>query len=346
MCLAPRFPGGLGPRGGAHSGFTLIELLVVIAIIAILIGLLLPAVQKVREAAARAQCQNNLKQMGLALHSYHDSFKYFPPACLKQAIQDNTALSMKTMFWSGLILPYIEQGPLWAQIKDFNGATDWTSGPYLAATQLPLPIYRCPSTTDEMFYNEGVSGRAACSYGVNVSGSVGNPSFARANEDGTNLDDGAPGGVTFTINNTPYPQLVHPRFDGVFCQNTQRRVGDISDGTSNTIGIAERFRVPGATVGSNVAGGTSLKGTTTGYYAVGCNYTQNTASQYSGSIGVPINLMDPGQRGYAGFRSRHTGGINAVFMDGSVRFVTENTSDAVRLGIGTYAGGEVFQMDF
>src|SRR6202007_443244 len=102
---SPRVP---RPR----SAFTLIELLVVIAIIAILIALLVPAVQKVRAAAARTQCTNNLKQMGIAIHTYHDANKHMPPACLKEAIQDNGA-SYKTMFWSGLILPYIDQGPLW-----------------------------------------------------------------------------------------------------------------------------------------------------------------------------------------------------------------------------------------
>src|SRR5207302_1290953 len=99
-------------------GFTLIELLVVIAIIAILIALLVPAVQKVREASARIQCGNNLKQMGLAIHGYHDVNKYIPPACLSEAIQDDNT-SYKAIYWSGLILPYIDQNPLYVSISGF-----------------------------------------------------------------------------------------------------------------------------------------------------------------------------------------------------------------------------------
>src|SRR6188768_2841339 len=93
-------------------GFTLIELLVVIAIIAVLIALLVPAVQKVREAAARAQCQNNLKQMSLAMHGYHDVYKSFPPGILREMIQDSGVGSNSSVFWDYYILPFIEQQAL------------------------------------------------------------------------------------------------------------------------------------------------------------------------------------------------------------------------------------------
>src|SRR6185369_3767499 len=140
-------------------GFTLIELLVVIAIIAILIALLVPAVQKVREAAARAQCQNNLKQMGLAMHNYHDTKKEFPPGdssdytpygtiTFPQAgtAPANTYSGGWGSSWIVFILPYVEQSTLYSRWV-FNGASGYTNATNSAAwNNVKIPTFRCPSS--------------------------------------------------------------------------------------------------------------------------------------------------------------------------------------------------------
>src|SRR5260370_14592072 len=134
---------GFAPR--RRGGFTLIELLVVIAIIAILIALLLPAVQKVREAAARVSCTNNLKQIGLALHSYHDTNGYFPPGYLDGNTDPNSTPDNDVgpgWGWAPFLLPYLEQGNVYNQINFKVGVG---VGSTTAISQLPLKIFQCPS---------------------------------------------------------------------------------------------------------------------------------------------------------------------------------------------------------
>src|SRR5947208_2357155 len=136
-----------------RPGFTLIELLVVIAIIAILVGLLVPAVQKVREAAARTQCQNNLKQVGLALHNYHDVYKSLPPGQTNEIVNYDYPPYGERRCWMQKILPYLEQGPLYQQIEawmnqpssppgqaPYNAHVWWTPGRWTI-----VPTLMCPS---------------------------------------------------------------------------------------------------------------------------------------------------------------------------------------------------------
>ena len=188
-----------------RHGFTLIELLVVIAIIAVLIGLLLPAVQKVREAAARSQCANNLKQIGLGLHNYALTNDAFPPGY-------NGVGMTPGWGWSAFLLPYVEQqglsDALGLPLSDFGNGAD--PAPPVALTQMGLKVYTCPSATDptqnfqKRFYGKnnyrGICGGVA-------------PTFWAANED----------------------------YGGMLWQNSAVRFQDITDGTANTIIVGECF---------------------------------------------------------------------------------------------------------
>jgi prepilin-type N-terminal cleavage/methylation domain-containing protein/prepilin-type processing-associated H-X9-DG protein len=344
-------------------GFTLIELLVVIAIIAILIGLLVPAVQKVRAAAARAQCQNNLKQMGLALHSYHDSYKVFPSSCWKKSIQDPTSggagsltralnepYNPAALHWSYIILPYMEQGNLYKTLPfapppppppgsgssppNLQTSPAWLAPPYLTALQTPLPYMLCPATSDNASYNDNsrgvpIPGRAAASYAVVISGIITNNNH---NDDGSAGSPGSPFG---------FYTLEQARFNGPFNQNSRFRIASMLDGTSNTAAIGERYRYHD-NAGTNGHGGW-------GTFAIGSPHAQNGHNLFSGSTGVPFNPVIPNPasdtRHLIGFSSRHDGGVNFVFLDGSVRFLSDAIADATRMAIGSRAGGEVFNLD-
>jgi prepilin-type N-terminal cleavage/methylation domain-containing protein/prepilin-type processing-associated H-X9-DG protein len=340
-----------------RRGFTLIELLVVIAIIAILVALLIPAVQKVREAAARAQCTNNLKQIGLALHGFHSDYRTLPPAMARFDHMDDGGPYNAT-FWSYFLLPYLEQGPLFTSAP-FVQTPDWTSGNYLIAAETQLSILRCPSSTDLDTYNSGgIANRYAISYAVVGSGSIGNPyaSSVEGNNGATetilHMDDGAwdpTGGFKGWGWYIDYPY----RRDGAFNQNSIVQLIQVTDGTSNTAAVGERVRlIPSPSLyPENDAG----HGDEYGTWAMGTNWIENHLEECLGSIGIPFNYNGETGGTYirfaasntaGGFSSNHIGkGVNFAFLDGSVHFLSADTSNFVRMALGTIQGGEVATID-
>lgn len=315
----------------SRRGFTLIELLVVIAIIAILIALLLPAVQQAREAARRTQCRNNLKQIGLALHNYHDNFLQFPPGAfwnLPTATCNNTTHQKGSILLH--ILPYIDQAPLF-NLWDFRLCnTDVATFPSPSTTQLrttTIAAYLCPSDISPPKNGTvAIHNYAAC-VGANTTG-------------------GATGSPTCPCNATPWNQFVLPNtgangISGMFTRAYRTsNIRDNTDGTSNTIYFGEvrpdcsNHANAGWANANNGQGLTSTvipinynscnKGTPTGASPADCAYRCNWVTEL-------------------GYKSLHVGGAHMLMGDGTVRFFSENISMQVYSSLGAKADGSSFQ---
>lgn len=325
---------GMAPR--RRRGFTLIELIVVIAIIALLAALLLPAVQQVREAARRSQCQNNLKQIGLALHNYLDAFTRFPPVSVLPAGKTFEPYSAHVR-----LLPYIEQSGL-SQLVDWDVSAQFTANPTLA--RMRISIYLCPSEVNDRERITPTLVHYPLNYGFNegtwfifdpVSGKVGDGAFHPNRAF-------APSEISDGLSTTLAAAEVQAFQPNLWDTGNPSTLGVLPP--ASTAAVAAFF---GGTFDSNghtewVEGDVHETGFTTTlppnaivpYTTAGITYSVDVTSMRDGeSTTWPT---------YAAItaRSAHPGYVNALLLDGAVRTVSENIDLLVWRAAGTRAGSE------
>ncbi len=322
------------PRTRRRTGFTLIELLVVIAIIGILVGLLLPAVQQAREAARRTQCKNNLKQIGLALHSYHDAFTVLPPIGCYQA-----GVTGKSFSPQARILPYLEQANLQNLI---NFKISYEVQPDVCRTR--VPIYLCPSETNDRARLDGAITHYPLNYAVNA-------------------------GTWHVFN-----RATHEGSDGMFAPNYAYRIGDARDGSTNTLLVSEVVAytpylrdgknpsaagIPAPTDPAAIAAfGGSLKDSGHTEWVDGHVHHSGFTTTFNPNAMVPFKSgsdtlsvdftssregQTVDQITYSAITSRssHTGLVQVLMIDGSVRSISDTINAATWRALGTRAGREV-----
>jgi prepilin-type N-terminal cleavage/methylation domain-containing protein len=300
----------------SKNGFTLVELLVVIAIIGILIGMLLPAVQMVREAARRITCGNNIRQLGLSMHNYESAQGHLP-----------SGWSENGYTWGVEILPFIEQQNLYSTIE--RGAS-WTSGANERAAATVVPIARCPtSPLDDHYDHNGVSDRVPADYRANIGSNVRGDAGPKLTGS-VALSDGNPNGVFWGCSKTKF--------------------GDVSDGLSNTVFIAEsltdpRFKKDGNSsdhwfIGSPNMSDFQCNGASGGGTG-GHDFSEVVGS---GMVEMNARISNPSLHGAlieVSFGSYHNGGMNVVLGDGSTHFISEEIDTSAYQATFSRNGGEV-----
>jgi prepilin-type N-terminal cleavage/methylation domain-containing protein len=324
-----------------RRAFTLIELLVVIAIIAVLIALLLPAVQQAREAARRTQCKNNLKQLGLALHNYHDTFRAFPFAMSSPGLKNVTGLVM--------LLPYIDQAPLYNSLNQNAPMGKWksnTSGGLapiqpvnLVASTTRMAAFLCPSDNgteyigdDATYYGANTSGQTykTC-YGFSVTSGYCDPSVSYTN----GVWQGNGYGLWTNEGKTS---------KAMFGFESKCNMRDVTDGTSNTVAMCETTLdcyngqgQPWATV--DWVGGAFVifpTGGSTGSSKLNEWYAPASWASWTSYKGTPGTVIS-----WGGAASVHTGGVQVLMGDGAVRFLSENINSLTINRLGAISDGQV-----
>jgi prepilin-type N-terminal cleavage/methylation domain-containing protein/prepilin-type processing-associated H-X9-DG protein len=310
----------------ARGGFTLIELLVVIAIIAVLTALLLPAVQSARGAAAKAQCQNNQKQIGLALHNFHETNNVFPASGWTMAGPGNPA--GKYVGWRPLILPYLEQGNL---RKLYNVNLNWWEGTNAVTAAVPVPTFLCPSAPSRNGATMAIA-------------KAPRPAMVFANPVAPNDYEAIMGVQPASINpHLPTPLYTATNRFSIMSRNSTARFKDVRDGTSMTIAVVECAARPKVYRGQleNTAlsndqgicwadseGPFSLDGGRADGSAEGCGP--------AGGCNRPMNVKNDNEP-----YSFHSGGGNFLFVDGRVKFVNQSINFTVFAAMCTMNANEV-----
>lgn len=295
-----------------QTAMTLIELLVVISIISILVSLLLPAVLQARAAARQTQCLSHLKQIGLALHSYHDAYKVFPIG----------GVSSNQLSWHVMILPMIEQGNLSAQF-------DLSEGVYLAQGKndphglQKIDLFLCPASPSDKSITSSDSVNGQLTYTTHYYGSMG-PKGLKPSGGEYNIDRRTPGYGDFGL-------------QGLFGRDVSRRFADVIDGTSQSIAVGEL-----SWTGANVYR----------TWVRGANFHPSGSPMTGAkNVANPINLTyyneqrpDTNNFNDVSFGSQHPGGTHLLMVDGSVRFTSETIDTIIYKSAASINGGEPDQM--
>ena len=299
-----------------QKAFTLIELLVVIAIIAVLVALLLPAVQQAREAARRSQCKNNLKQLGVAAHNYHDTFKAFPPGMIHSS----------GWGWGAMILPYLDQTNIYNQLN-FNFMNVPGDPVQTALVQTVLPVYLCPSDANPKPSQWSNGTRSGVRQGAATTQTY--IALSNYNASGGTNDESCTSCFTS---------------DGIFGCNSNTSIANITDGTTNTFLFWERDSQQHGLTGSKPTVEIHMGGQWAGASAIPLPPATTNPTCYDSSYQVTVILgqmrgtwaeingnatRDDGRSP----SSMHAGGMQACLADGSVRFISENISLATALAL-------------